>query len=127
MSPAADTPTLALVAYGNLWDASCAAHPRAAVDYSWQQHLRCLCKLARELHKAQPIALKVAGLAERMHIEALATVPVEVLILDIERDRISRPHLPADPLWWLDPRDSHLQKALPEPARAAKPRPYIQR
>jgi hypothetical protein len=43
--------------------------------------------------------------AEQMHIQALATVPVELLIIDIERDRLSRPHLPEFPLWWADPFD----------------------
>ena len=125
MTDAVDSSTLALVAYPALWDASCEVHPRAAPTYCWQEHLRTLCRLARKLQEAQPITLRVAGLAERMHVEALATVPVELLILDVERDRLGRPHLPADPLWWLDPRDSHLKQALPEPARATKPRPHI--
>jgi hypothetical protein len=81
--------------------------------------------LAKALHKKQPIVLRVAGEAEKMHVAALATVPVELLILDVERDRLSRPHLPSDPLWWLDPRDSHLRKALPEPARTVRPKPHI--
>jgi hypothetical protein len=114
MPHAEDTPTLALVVYGDLWNESCKCHPRVAANYSWQEHLRCLCKLARALHEEQPIALKVAGLAEQMHIEALATVPVELLILDIERDRLSRPGLPKFELWWLDPTDEHLKSA---PAR----------
>jgi hypothetical protein len=83
--------------------------------------------LAKALHKKQPIALQVAGEAERMHIEALATVSVELLIIDTERDRLSRPNLPADPLWWLDPRDERLKVKLPSPARAPSPRPHIQR
>jgi acetoacetate decarboxylase len=29
-----------------------------------------------------------------------------------KHDRLSRPHLPSDPLWWLDPRDRHLQSKL---------------
>ena len=106
MTDAVDSSTLALVAYPALWDASCEVHPRAAPTYCWQEHLRTLCRLARKLQEAQPITLRVAGLAERM--------------------RLGRPHLPADPLWWLDPRDSHLKQALPEPARATKPRPHIQ-
>jgi hypothetical protein len=118
--------TIALVAYPSLWDRSCERHPRGPA-YCWKAHLRTLCRLARDLDKEQPIALKVAGEAEKMHVAALADVPVELLIIDIERDRLSRPNLPADPLWWLDPRDSHLRKALPEPARAARPRPHIQR
>ena len=105
----AGSSTFALIAYPKLWDASCELHPRSAPGYDWQEHLRTLCRLARELHREQPIALKVAGPAERMHIEALATVPVELLIIDIERDRISRPHLPSDPLWWADPCDRHLR------------------
>jgi hypothetical protein len=116
--------TLALVAYPGLWDRSCERHQRGPT-YCWQEHLRTLCRLARDLHKEQPVVLRVAGEAEKMHIAALATVPVELLILDIQRDRLSRPHLPSDVLWWLDPHDRHLKQALPEPARAAKPRPHI--
>jgi hypothetical protein len=41
------------------------------------------CRLARELHKAQPVELKVAGRAERMHVEALATVASEMLVLEV--------------------------------------------
>src|SRR6516165_9940188 len=110
--PAVDTRTLALVCYPSLWAASCEIHPRAAPDYDWQAHLRTLCRLARAVHQEQPISLKVAGLAERMHIEALATVCAELLILDVERDRISRPGLPPDPLWWLDPNYQPLAPAV---------------
>jgi hypothetical protein len=101
--------TLASIVYPRIWDRSCEIHSRSAPGYDWREHLRILCRLARELHKEQPIALKVAGEAERMHIEALATVPVELLILDVQRDRACRPHLPADPLWWADPYDRHLR------------------
>ena len=125
MTDAVHSSTLALVCYPGLWDASCELHPRSAPTYCWQDHLRCLCRLAKALHKKQPIVLRVAGEAEKMHVAALATVPVELLILDVERDRLSRPHLPSDPLWWLDPRDSHLRKALPEPARTVRPKPHI--
>jgi hypothetical protein len=125
MSSAADTPTLALLCYVDIWDRSCALHPRTASGYDWQAHLRCLCRLARALHAEQPISLKVAGDAERLHIWALADVDPEMLILDVLRDRACRPHLPEFPLWWLDPADSHLRKVLPEPARADRPPPHI--
>jgi hypothetical protein len=114
MSSAADTPTLALLCYASLWDSWCALHPRTASGYDWQEHLRTLCRLARALHKAQPIALKVAGLAERLHVQALGGVDPELLILDVIRDRASRPNLPKFELWWLDPTDEHLKSA---PAR----------
>ena len=114
MTDAVDSSTLALVCYPGLWDASCELHPRSAPTYCWQDHLRCLCRLAKALHKKQPIVLRVAGLAEKMHVEALATVPVELLILDVERDRLSRPGLPKFELWWADPTDEHLKSA---PAR----------
>jgi hypothetical protein len=114
MPHAEDTLTLALVVYGDLWNESCKCHPRDAANYSWQEHLRCLCRLARALHGERPIALKVAGEAEKVHIWALADVDPEMLILDVLRDRASRPHLPAFELWWLDPTDEHLKSA---PAR----------
>jgi hypothetical protein len=66
MTDAVDSSTLALLAYPGLWAASCELHPRAAPGYDWREHLRCLCRLARELHAEQPIALRVAGDAERM-------------------------------------------------------------
>jgi hypothetical protein len=123
MSPAVDTPTLALVCYPGLWNASCEIHPRTSPDYSWQDHLRCLCRLARALHEAQPAELRFAGDAERMHIEALATVPAELLILDVERDRLSRPHLPSYELWWLDPTDEHLRSRVARPQVVGRPLP----
>jgi hypothetical protein len=109
MTDAVDSSTLALVCYPGLWDASCELHPRAAPGYDWRDHLRTLCRLARELHAEQPIALRVAGDSERLHIWALGDVDQELLILDIERDRISRPNLPVDPLWWANPHDPHLK------------------
>ena len=112
MPHAEDTPTLALVVYGDLWNESCKCHPRDAANYSWQEHLRCLCKLARELQQQQPVALRVAGEAERLLVWALADVNPELLILDIVRDRASRPGLPAFVLWFLDPTDAHL-KSVP--------------
>jgi hypothetical protein len=118
---------LTLVCYPGLWDASCAIHPRAAVDYSWQDHLRTLCKLARALHAAQPIALKVAGSAEQMHIEALATVDVEVLILELCGNIATRadPIWRDDPLWWLDPGYTPAALAPAESARTGRPSPDI--
>jgi hypothetical protein len=114
MAAAADNAeTIAMLVYPALWDAAAEIHPRGPT-YCWKSHLRTLCRLARKLHAAQPIALRVAGDAERMHVEALATVPVELLILDVERDRLSRPSLPRFELWFLDPHDSHLKFA---PAR----------
>jgi hypothetical protein len=83
--------------------------------------------MAKAMHAEQPVALKVAGEAERLHVRALATVPVELLIIDTERDRLSRPQLPADPLWWLDAHDERLKVKLPSPARAPSPRSHIHR
>jgi hypothetical protein len=129
MPSAADTPTLALVIYPGLWDASCEIHPRTAVDYSWQDHLRCLCRLARALHEEQPIALKVAGAAEKMHVEALATADPEMLILEVLAGAAAHPGSrlwQSDPLWWLDAHDRHLKpESGPEPARTGRPRPYM--
>jgi hypothetical protein len=114
----ADDATLALVAYPRLvWDVTAAKHPPGPT-YSWKAHLRTLCAVARQVHQAQPIELKVAGLAEQLHIAALADVSTELLILDIERDRISRPNLPSDPLWWADPYDRHLQS---KPVKSRSP------
>jgi hypothetical protein len=123
MAGAADnSETLAMLVYPALWDAAAEIHPRGPA-YCWKSHLRTLCRLARKLHAAQPITLRVAGLAERMHIAALADVPVELLILDVERDRISRPHLPAFELWWLDPTDEHLKSASARQQVAGRPPP----
>jgi hypothetical protein len=124
MADADSTETLAMLVYPALWAASRETHPRGPA-YCWKAHLRDLCRLARELHRQQPVALKVSGLAEQMHIGALADVPVEILILDIERDRLSRPGLPADPLWWLDPFDSHLLKSKPAPVGQVRPGAHI--
>jgi hypothetical protein len=125
MSDAAST--LALVVYPGLWDTSCELHPRSAAGYDWREHLRTLCRLARAIHEAQPVILRVAGEAEKMHVEALAYVPVELLILDVQRDRLSRAGLPDDELWWLNPYDSHL-KSEPASSRSAgrsRPDAYI--
>jgi hypothetical protein len=46
MPHAEDTPTVALVVYGDLWNESCKCHPRDAANYSWQEHLRCLWQQA---------------------------------------------------------------------------------
>ena len=120
MAAAADNAeTIAMLVYPALWDAAAEIHPRGPT-YDWQSHLRTLCKLARNLHKAQPIALKVAGDVELLLIKSLATVSSELLILDIGRDRQSRPHLPKFPLWFLDPDDMHLKSA---PARQVAGRP----
>jgi hypothetical protein len=125
---AADCPTLALVCYPRLvWDVVAAKHPQG-VGYCWRSHLRELCRVARQVHQAQPIELRVAGVAEKLYVEALATVPVELLIIDIERDRISRPSLPANLWWWADPYDSHLKSKLREsrsPAGQSRPTTYI--
>jgi hypothetical protein len=125
---AADCTTLALVAYPRLvWDVAAARHPPGPT-YSWQSHLRALCAVARQVHQVQPVELKFAGEAERMYVEALATVSVELLILDIERDRISRPQLPRDALWWANPYDPHL-KSRPvksqSPAGQSRPDAHI--
>jgi hypothetical protein len=121
MTVAADDPTLALVCYPRLvWDVAAAKHPQGT-GYCWQDHLRTLCAVARQVHRSRPIELRVAGLAERLHVEALATVPIELLILDIERDRISRPRLPEDPLWWANPHDPHLKSKLASPAGQSRP------
>jgi hypothetical protein len=105
----ADDPTLCLVCYPRLvWDVAAAKHPLGK-GYRWRSHLRTLCAVARQVYQAQPIELRVAGEAEQLHVAALADISVELLIIDIERDRISRPNLPADPLWWADPYDRHLR------------------
>jgi hypothetical protein len=126
--PAASVP-LTLLVYPALWDRSCELHPRGP-GYSWTDHLRSICKLARALHQEQPIALKVASLAEQLHIRALAEVPVEILILDVQRDRLARPNLPTYELWWLDATDAHIKPgmaraAAPAPARTVRPKPHI--
>jgi hypothetical protein len=122
MPHAEDTPTLALVVYGDLWNESCKCHPRVVPGYCWKSHLRCLCKLARALHEEQPIALRVAGEAEKLQVWALADVNPELLILDIVRDRASRPGLPAFVLWFLDPTDAHL-KSVPARQQAVGRQP----
>ena len=113
MASAARTEPFAMLCYPALWQAARAAHPRGP-GYCWKSHLRTLCKLARDLYAEQPIVLKVAGDVELLLIKSLATVSSELLILDIERDRLSRPNLPRFELWWLDPTDEHLKSA---PAR----------
>jgi hypothetical protein len=127
MADVNSTSTIALIAYPKIWAASLEVHPRTAPDYNWHNHLRDLCKRARALHKEQPIELKVAGEAERMFITALATVSTELLVLDIQRDRACRKHLPKFALWWADPDDTHLRRSLPEPVRADRPRSHMQR
>jgi hypothetical protein len=111
MAAAADNAPFAMLCYPQLWAAACAAHPRGPA-HCWKSHLRYLCRLARDLHAEQPITLKVAGEAELLLIKSLATVPVELLILDIGRDRQSRPNLPPFPLWFLDPADEHLKPGM---------------
>jgi hypothetical protein len=113
MAGATDNEPFAMLCYPGLWRAAATAHPRGPA-YCWKSHLRTLCRLARDLHQARPISLKVAGDVELLLIKSLATVPVELLILDVERDRLSRPQLPEFPLWFLDSDDAHLKSA---PAR----------
>jgi hypothetical protein len=83
-----------------------------------------LCRLARTLHAEQPVALKVAGAAERMYIAALATVPVELLILDLVAAVASHPGdalWQSDPLWWADPD----YVPAPEPVHTSRQSPHI--
>jgi hypothetical protein len=110
MTGAADCPTL--IAYPQLvWDVACAKYPPGP-GYSWQAHLRELCKVARRVHQEQPVALKCAGEAERMHVWALSDVNPEMLVLDVLRSIASHPDSALwqrEPLWWLNPYDPHLQ------------------
>jgi hypothetical protein len=126
MPPAADvlTSTIALVCYPTIWSASVEVHPRTSPNYDWQAHLRTLCRLARALHEAQPVALRVAGPSEQMLVAALGTVDPEMLILDLVASVASHPGdtlWQDDPLWWCDP--SYVP--VPEPARTSRQSPHI--
>jgi hypothetical protein len=117
-----DTAMLAPLVYPVIWNRAGELHPRSAVDYCWKAHLRTLCAACRELiaHPEQAgIPWSVIPASERRYLEALGTVPPEMLILDIQRERQCRPDLPKWELWWADPFDGHLK---PEPV-AARPRP----
>ena len=116
-------PLLSPTVYFRIWDESCARHPRSAPDYCWKVHLRNLCRACRELvehpeHAGIPWA--VIHASEQMYLRALATVSVELLILDVQCERACRPNLPEWELWWADPTDAHLK---PEPAVVRDGRP----
>jgi hypothetical protein len=112
------------VAYPDVWRRSNELHPRNSA-YDWQEHLRTLCKLCKAYLASDPKSRTPWSLvpkAEQTYLTALGNVPVEMLILDIVRERAARPDLPEWPLWWCDPTDAHLK---PEPAvvRDGRPRP----
>jgi hypothetical protein len=124
MTDAVDSSTLALVCYPGLWDASCELHPRNST-YDWRAHLRTLCKLCKAYLASDPRSRTPWALvpeAEKTYLLALSRVPVEMLILDIVRERAGRADLPAWELWWADPFDSHL-KPEPVAVRDGRPRP----
>ena len=93
-------PLLSPTVYFRIWDESCARHPRSAPDYCWKAHLRDLCRACRELveHPEHPehagIPWAVIHASEQMYLRALATVSVEMLILDLIRERAARADLP---------------------------------
>jgi hypothetical protein len=118
------SPTLCLVCYAQLiWDPILAEHPRDAAGYDWREHFRNLCRRAREVWRAQPIELRVAGEAERMFIAALADVPVEEMLLWMStQNRPARRQLD-----FADPHDEHLRPGPvpPKPAGRRRPDAYI--
>jgi hypothetical protein len=90
--------------------------------------LRTLCELARAFHAARPIALKVADLAERLLVDALATVNPEMLILEVLAGVAAHSDSRTwrdDPLWWLDPRYDPAAPTRAESARAGRPKPRV--
>jgi hypothetical protein len=117
MAKPADAPELPFipVCYPAVRARSCELHPRGPA-YCWKEHLRTLSRLCKAYIASDPKSRTpwlLVPEAERLYVTALATVPVEMLILDIQRERIVRANLPAWPLWWADPHDSHLQPAEP--------------
>jgi hypothetical protein len=116
------SPTLALIAYADLvWDPVLARHPRDAAGYDWREHFRDLCRRAREVWRAQPVALRVAGEAERAFIFALSDAPVEEMLLWMAaQGRPGRRQLD-----FADPHDEHLAPAVPKPAGRRRPDAYI--
>jgi hypothetical protein len=71
--------------------------------------------VARRVHQEQPVALKCAGEAERMHVWALSDVNPEMLVLDVLRSIASHPGnvlWQRDPVWWANPYDPHLAPTL---------------
>jgi hypothetical protein len=113
------SPTLCLICYAQLiWDPVLIDHPRDALGYDWREHFRDLCRRAREVWRAQPIELRVAGAAERAFIGALADVPVEEMLLWMAaQGRPGRQQLD-----FADPHDEHLRSG-PAPDRTVVRRP----
>jgi hypothetical protein len=113
------------ICYPDIWRRSNELHPRAALAYDWQEHLRTLCRLCRAYLASDPrfrTPWALVPKAEQTYLTALGNVPVEMLILDIVRERAGRADLPAWELWWADPFDSHL-KPEPVTVRDGRSRP----